>query len=399
MANGKIVWDLKSQSKEMFDFTKKNLPWVATQYDRLIEQIPLVETCATFKNDTSFRPALHNRAYYLSGPNKDVISIKGTEIFAKDLPEALERARNHRITATSMALTEHFPICEQKVPLALHLPEAEEEAISGLNFQLQYLKRYGELARMPLPLVVVKWPDEATESFKKLLSPLLSPYANETAMRIIDKGLASICYYYPGMPNRVRDLTNKLGAIKTADGFAKRQKELETLTDPSVTISRWIKLVVQILGLGYFPVTMSHLFIGQCIQPQNAVIDGGFVDCDSLQPMSNVTNDHDFYETFMTVQGWISFSVQEFILGMGCFTPYFWHVLLENNKTNFFSSFVASHVWTEFRRAADEERKKGVKFDPRIERLLDSKDLYSEITTVLRAVYPGTHWSHAGPWM
>jgi hypothetical protein len=65
--------------------------------------------------------------------------------------------------------------------------------------------------------------------------------------------------------------------------------------DFKAAISGWLDLISEMLVLGYFPT--YHIHQGNCMQPQNLVIDGGMCDIDSLHPMSLDTTDRDFMDS------------------------------------------------------------------------------------------------------
>jgi hypothetical protein len=200
---------------------------------------------------------------------------------------------------TTLNNLERWPLIERKVPGAMTLPEALAEASIALAIQRDYLQRYGEFARIPLPLLVLRWPDSVSYRVLLELQPLLSSRAMEVVEQTIARGLAVFIYYYPGLPIRLMSLGGAQGRrtpILVADtevvqnipsvGFgwtyARRADQMSGLIDVRGLIERWTDLFVKMLALGYLPKDPGSLLTADCLQPWNVVLDGGFVDIDSV---------------------------------------------------------------------------------------------------------------------
>jgi len=211
------------------------------------------------------RPVNHHRAFYWTlGPGR-VVAFKGTEIVAADLDDSIARlARGRRFELRHL---DHYPVRERKVPFALRLGEALREAENAALLQAAYVARYRALARVPLPLFVFRWSDDEVARFRGQLAPHLTRYVLDLVDELLASGLGVYVYYYPGIPLRVRELASPIDATLDA-------------------VDDWVKLVARILALGFFPCSYVQADTGQMIQDQNAVVDGGFVDTDSLHAMA-----------------------------------------------------------------------------------------------------------------
>src|SRR3546814_14194951 len=85
---------------------------------------------------------------------------------ADDVEIHLRALSNYRVEfpgrgRSLFSALEHFPLNEQKIPLALSVDEAMEDVVSAAAVQRAHLARFGTLARVPLPLSAVRWPDAA----------------------------------------------------------------------------------------------------------------------------------------------------------------------------------------------------------------------------------------------
>ncbi len=87
------------------------------------------------------------------------------------------------------------------------------------------------------------------------------------------------------------------------------------LTQPEQVVERWIDLVARMLALGFLPGRTEHIGIGHCLEMQNAVIDGGFVDLGSIVAMSKVRSERAFLEMLLAAFADLAKTVRHFLLG------------------------------------------------------------------------------------
>lgn len=316
-----ILWDLRADCPGLAGELERVDGWASQYYLSLGDPHTLAGPCEPFDEGDRFRPFRHVRTHYRRGPSGTVVAIKGSEVLAPGLRSLLAdlgrfRINQPRLGPSLWSAIEYFPIFEQKVPAALLRHEALAEARLAAEFQSAYLERYGELASVPLPLRVYAWPEERVTSFRVLLRPLLSERAAAIVERLLEDGLACYVYQFPCTPTRVVELTRTLEQVSTPlHGFPGRRDALAARTDPVAAVQGWISLVARMLALGYFPVRLSHFGIGQCLDPQNAVISGALADLGSLHPIAGVTDARMFHETFLAVVWGLARTSRELLLG------------------------------------------------------------------------------------
>jgi hypothetical protein len=185
-------------------------------------------------------------------------------------------------------MAEHLIFEERKIPGCVTLAEATLEGMRAAALQSAHLAVYGEFARLPLPLFVFDHAEETLTAVTRLIGPSISAHALETVRSLATPGLAAYVYYYPTAPVRARDVDVLLGGIT----FSRRSLALLTqIGDPDEIVRRWVRTFVRMLYLGYVPSSLSSLRTGSCCGPQNACIDGGFVDLGSVTPIADMCND------------------------------------------------------------------------------------------------------------
>lgn len=315
-----IIWSAHQDATSIFQELKNQQPRIQNELFNLRQEIPASRSCATFKSGQYLRPYGHFRAFYRQISQKSVLGFKGCDIFAEDIPQKLTELRKFRSQSANSMLQSLIQV-EEKVPMAMTLPETLQEAQKAAEFQTTYLKRYGELARMPVPLLVCRWRSPQIAKFKMNLITVLTPHEKDRVHRIANKGLGALVYFYPALPIRVRhlaQLAHRCERENSIDRFHRQKKMASVFGNwptPRETISRWITLTARILALGYSPYRISHPHNGHCIQEQNAVIDGGFADVDSLQPLDKIKDDIMFYNACMMTKEYLSLTINRFLNG------------------------------------------------------------------------------------
>jgi hypothetical protein len=141
-------------------------------------------------------------------------------------------------------------------------------------------------------------------------------------------------------------------------------------------------LVVRMLGLGYFPYTRSHLFIGNCLMAQNAGSDGGLADMDSLQLISDVTDEWEFHQTFVLTVVELSNTIMRLL--RGDFLP----ARSARHDIEIVNTLMYCRMWEKFKHLILKEQGNGASFDPRIIRLISSEDVFRQMSETLSALYP-----------
>src|SRR5262249_47800802 len=127
-----------------------------------------------FSDATRIRPPGHRRSFYRR-VDGGVVALKGSEPTCEDFPSwVAEMAANpvhveltygqpHAdmlLARAEMRATEKWALIEGKVPGGYTVREGLDEARAALDFQRAHVARYGAPARAPLPLAVLRWPEE-----------------------------------------------------------------------------------------------------------------------------------------------------------------------------------------------------------------------------------------------
>lgn len=143
----------------------------------------------------------------------------------------------------------------------------------------------------------------------------LSPRAKQIVEMILKEGLGAVVYYYPTVPIRVAHLDNELGDGAPASFRARLDSLQRGEINPSPTIEKWIDQVARMLATGFLPGSIDSIGVGHCLEAQNAVIDGGFVDLGSMVPMTEVIDDNRFHECLMAACCDLAKTIRTFLLG------------------------------------------------------------------------------------
>jgi hypothetical protein len=263
--------------------------------DALTDAVPIPPTVAAFTSASFCRPPTSARCFYFFLDIEDqsdvnagsgVIAFKGLEPCAADFCDMLADFRRPGPSAHNIA--EHFVYEERKVPGCLTLENALFEAERSSSYQGRHLAVYGEPAHAPVPLFVFRHADDVVARALEALRRHLSADAFRVVERELDRGLAAYVYYYPSLPIRVRDIDFLL------HGVPFRERLLAVLCDvcnPDEIVEGWVRSFVHMLYSGFLPGSLASLRNGICCQPQNACIDGGFVDLDSLTRFDELVDD------------------------------------------------------------------------------------------------------------
>jgi len=313
-----VSWDLATQLGAAHPVLAafEAEPERAAVLEALRAHAPIARTCKSFISEPYCRPTIHRRAIYLQLEEGGVIAIKGSEPHALDLNEEVLHLESARAPFFSSMLNE-FATSEQKVPMAMSLYEAGDEAETTLRFQCGYFERFGRLAPVPLPLLIYRWDSAAMERLLAAVMPSLCLAAQRSTQAMVNVGIGALVYYYPSLPLRasqqVREAIAMGGAIaglrlpagtgiheRAGASFELRKQLLSQRAEPWQVVRSWISLVADMMVVGFFP--LHTYYMGHCLQAQNLCIDGGVCDTDSLQPMSNVRGDL-FYELFIQAVG------------------------------------------------------------------------------------------------
>ena len=258
-----VVWDLTASpgGEAVYHRLIENEPDIPAALRRLHKDVPIARTCASFVAEPYSRPFEHRRCFYFSFDSGGTLGFKGTEPLADDFAEEVRHVESLRAPFSRSSLN-HFVATEHKVPLGVSTHEALTQARITAQFQADHLARYGRLARVPVPLLVVLWPQKFRAALVEALKPFLAPTSFENLLRILEPGLSALIYYYPSLPLRAAsaapDKVADLGMTemlpeRTGVSFAERLDRLRERVEPSETVHQWIDLLADMMFLGYFP--------------------------------------------------------------------------------------------------------------------------------------------------
>jgi hypothetical protein len=379
----KVAWDLTTSpgGAAVIQRLSENEPDMPTALRRLHREVPIARTCASFVAEPYSRPFEHRRCFYYSFDSGGTLAFKGTEPLADDFAEEVRHVESLRAPFARSALN-HFVATEHKVPLGVSTHEALTQARITAQLQADHLACYGRLARVPVPLLVVRWPEKVSAALAQTLNPLLAPTSFANLLRLLEHGLAALIYYYPSLPLRAAsaapDMVADLGATemlpeRTGVSFAQRLDKLRQRVEPAETVDRWIDLLADMLLLGYFP--FDTYCMGHCLQAHNLCIDGGCADTDSLVAMSTIGDDRYFTELFLSGSLALAQSISRYLRGV-------WG----NNQAH---QVTVSLVWEELHRRLRARLADGESGDPRLEGIINSRDLFARLELLLGSILLG----------
>ena len=211
---------LKKDSPELYSFIIKQRILTEELFNEFKLGCYTSKTCRSFKEKMFFRPMGHSRAIY-ADVGHGTLGIKGSEILAGDLEDALTNLANQSYGGSLVSFLDHFPIYEQKLPLALTSEEAISDYTSALKLQSQYVKKYGELAQLPVPISVYNINKEEVKKYLSLLNFISTKRTINICKKILksENGVGIFVYYYPNIPLRVRHIDESLAQTHSKKRF------------------------------------------------------------------------------------------------------------------------------------------------------------------------------------
>lgn len=253
--------------------------WVGAAATAFETKLPIPPSCDLFNSEGFFRLKGHQRSICFAPqgrePLRNVLCIKGMEPVAPDFDAALERMASHSADGRLSNL-EHFILVEDKLPGCLLLGEAHAEAAIAAMVHRRLADDDGALARLPLPIFCGRHPDAVAETAARAISARASRRVWQKIEMLAAAGLGVYVYWYPSVPLR-------------AWGCRAKGEAAAIMSDG------WMNLAARLLCAGFLPTTAHSFGRGQCCDPQNAVVDGGFADVDSIVPISEVRTRQDLF--------------------------------------------------------------------------------------------------------
>jgi len=216
----------------------------------------------------------HRRTLYFvgpDGPNAGAIAVKGAQLGAPGNARLLDEMSKEYPRAEDpwpRSTNEHLVVLEHKVPLAVTMSEATRETQMARRVGAALRERFPSPFRIPVPLLIMSWPQDRVDLHVASLRAVLSARVCEIAANVAQGGLGVIVYFYPRLPLRVSDV--------------------EALRPAAIVVEQWMQLFAQCLLIGVLPAGLDSRGLGSCCGPQNATLDGGFVDLDSMCPVEHL---------------------------------------------------------------------------------------------------------------
>ena len=393
LVEGKQIWSLKTEAPDLWLRLSRAQPWLAKLLDgKLANKFPMAPTLEPFERRTSVRPTSHNRAFYLKHGKGAVIAVKGSEC----IDPQLERAFRQLATwGRRWAITEDFPLKEQKLPYAVHVEEAVGEANLTLRFLRAYTRHFDELPPFPIHLSVYRIAPALAKSYFKTIARWASDRARTECAAIGRDGLAVYLYFFPHMPRRLsHTVPSSFPGGGVVDAASRDALLAERGFDAKLATESFLSLVGRMLALGFFPLSMASHGIGYCTSAQNVTIQGGMVDAESLHPFDKVKTDWEFATTFLTTMATLVTTLKVMLYSP---LPY---VRFEFADPSTISMMLSQLVWGRIGAEVAAAARRGVPIDPRLTEML-APPSYEKIAALTHKMFPArTDWfltPHFGP--
>ncbi len=263
--------------------------WVGEAAERLGARLPVPESCLPFQAAGYFRLKRHRRSVCYAPPGTaplhNVLCVKGMEPYAPDFASALDRLAARRPANGELSQLDHLILREDKLPGCLLFDEARLEACAAADLQVRLASDGGAIAALPFPVLCARLSDEVRDGVVDQIAARTSRALWPKLESLAAGGMGVYAYWYPSVPLRVQDCPMSRGRVEAA-------------------ANGWIGLAARMLKAGFLPTAAHSLERGQCCNPQNAVIDGGFVDLGSIRPLDEMRTARDvFIALQMTIWG------------------------------------------------------------------------------------------------
>ncbi len=332
IASPQLVWSCQDAAPGLFDAVLAKEPGLDVILERMKTSLPVARFWKFGASGAFVRPLRHSRAIYLQlAAIRDgatgCVAIKGSECVAENYDQFLERlselwsfcgvsisspVQTLILDAARLSALERFPLMEGKPPGVHPLSDALEEAACAAEFQSRHIEHYGEVARVPVPLMVFRWDEAVSRRVLGCIAARLPPKVLRIIEHEVAEGLGTYVYYYPSLPIRVAHLP----IPDTSGGLSlERMTALCGIDSPRVAVDGWLELTARLLAMGYVATDPRNLGRGYCIQPQNLVIDGGFVDLNSLRRMDSIASEPALRFAIMRTLQVLTRSLGRFLIG------------------------------------------------------------------------------------
>jgi hypothetical protein len=291
-----------------------------------------------------------------------VIVLKGSEPLLPDFRAYVRWMTTRQFGAWPRPMSEHFPLFEGKAPGTVFLDEAMREAEIALAVQARHLAEYGALMRLPVPVAVFKLPLALETSVIALLQSALSEPAFDRVAPHLSRGIGIFAYYYPGPPVRVHAVGRPASFGPAPRSLAARPHIIET------TLPGWFAIAARLLWLGFLPTSPLAWRLGDIFDANNACLDGGVCDVNSIYPMARAPGDGFFIRSVVMITGGLRLATaRAFGLPLG--------EIAQSYEQELASFCLGEYVKRGLMQALDAEARPGLTLDPRVRQVFDARTL------------------------
>jgi hypothetical protein len=368
-----VVWDVAQAAPEVYDAVTKVSPVVADVVEGLRTGMPVMASSTPGEQGDLYRIRGHNRSVCIAlAPDKakaDVVVVKGSEPLLPDFERYLDWMQFKQFGAWPRPMMEHFPLFEGKTPGTVSLDEARKESELALDVQSAHLRHYGELVRLPVPLLVLAVPDDTKARVIAQLERRLSAPAFERVEAYLQRGIGMFVYHYPGPPIRVTAVGRPRFMWPGPPDMASRQNILDKM------VPGWVQLAARLLWLGFLPSTPLSWRLGAIFDPNNSCLDGGACDIASVYPIADANHDAFVMRSLAEIVGALRVVIAR---SFGIQLP----ELAGSYDQEFMAFYLGQFVKREVERALVTEARDTLRLDPRINAVFGGEKTLPELMTV-----------------
>lgn len=371
-----VVFDLESAAPAVFAALRESAPRAVSAIAALrVDGIPLMPSSAPGAHGNLYRLKGHNRSVCVALTDDkrtaDVVVLKGSEPLIADFDHYLQWMTGTQFGAWPRPLAEHFPLFEGKAPGTVLLGEALAEATTALEVQARHLEHYGSLMRLPVPLLVWRLDEPDAARTIAQLQARISAMAFERLEPHLRHGIGVIAYYYPAPPVRVHAAGRAAFLSPAPAELASHRNLLEH------AIPGWITIGARLLWLGLLPTTPLSWRLGDIFDPNNACLDGGVCDVNSIHPITPDTGDGFFVRSVAMSMGGLRMAIaRAFNLPLG--------ELPSNYEQDLAGFYLTDFVKRAMEQALEAEARPTLSLDPRLRLLFGQGKTLPEIQQLVQ---------------
>lgn len=373
---GEVVFDVESAAPDVFAALAAEAPRAVEAMSRLRSGgIPMMKSAAPGEQGDLYRLKGHNRSICISltGDKRtaDVVVLKGTEPLLSDFDHYLRWMAGTQFGAWPRPLSEHFSLFEGKAPGTVFLGEAMAEAETSLEVQQRHLRHYGGLMRLPVPLMVWRLNPAAEQAAIAALQAHVSGMAFERLGPHLAAGIGVLAYYYPAPPVRVHAAGRPAFLWPASSDLASKDRLIDR------AIPGWVTIGARLLWLGFLPTTPLSWRLGDIFDPNNACLDGGVCDVNSIHPITAATQDGFFVRSVVMSMGGLRMAVaRAFNVPLG--------ELAQNYEQEMSGFYLSEYLKSAMERALDEEARPSLVLDPRLGHLFGRDKTLPELVRLFQ---------------